>query len=195
MRRFTALLGCLLLAAGCSATPGAPADASDRGAATGPVPTPVMPQPSPDPATPTDEQPSIPVTIVEDDPFVAAGLRIIELSGGPCLREMEVEPELDRDEMQRLAANLAGDEGMLAGDTAFVGSLGSAAAAFGGQEILRRADGGRAVVIGTALAVKDVRDGAPIGITLVPLELADGRTAWLRTGEYVAPIPCEEEEY
>jgi hypothetical protein len=132
------------------------------------------------------------ISVVDGDPYVAAGLRIIQLAGTPCLRDKEVEPDVAVDELERAAAELTSAEGMIAAGRAYIGSLTSAAIAFGGAEVLQSRAGGRAVVIGRALDVPDVLDGARIGYLLVAVTLRDGRTAWVRTGAYVTSIRCPE---
>lgn len=134
------------------------------------------------------------VTIsVVDDPYAAGALRVIELGGSPCLREKEVDPDIESYDLDRRAAQVSGQEGMLPGAQAFVGSLDAAARGFGAKEIFTGSKRGRSVVIVEAHGVTDIREAAPIGYVLVPIHLKDGRTAWLRTGDYVASIPCAPE--
>jgi hypothetical protein len=134
-----------------------------------------------------------PVISTVDDPYAAAVLRIIELGGTPCIREIHVEPDIQSYDLDRNAGRLSGPEGMLPGGKAFVGSLAAAAKGFNAEEILTGSKEGRSVVIAQARDVPDIADAAPIGYVLIPVPLKDGRTAWLRAGDYVASIPCAPE--
>jgi hypothetical protein len=134
-----------------------------------------------------------PVISTVDDPYAAAVMRVIELAGTPCIREIHVEPDFQSYELDRNAAQLSDREGMLPGGKVYVGSLDSAAKAFEASEVLTGDEQGRSVVIGQAHGLTDVADGAPIGYLLVPVVLKDGRTAWIRTGDYVASVTCSDD--
>jgi len=134
----------------------------------------------------------LPISTV-DDPYAAAVFRVMELGGSPCLREVHVEPDSEIYGLVQRAAQSSGQEGMLPGWKAYVGSLDAAAKGFGAKEIFTGSKVGRSVVIVEARAVTDIGEGAPIGYVLLPIPLTDGRTAWLRTGDYVASVPCAPE--
>lgn len=182
------LLGLILLIAGCTASPAAStAPGASSGGTEAPDSSPIS-GPSAAPSI-TIGGPELSTTTVED-PYAAALLRIMELGGTPCLREVHVEPVIESYELDRNAAQLDSAEGMLPEGKAFVGSVDSAAKAFSGFELLTRPKEGSSVVIVRADGLTDISDGAPVGYILLPVPLKDGRTAWLRTGDYAASIPC-----
>lgn len=195
---FTGLLGLSLVLIGCSAAPGA-ISIPPVPLQTGAVPAPTL-SASPPASVPTATDAVEPTVSTVEDPYAAGLMRVIELAGTPCLVERHAETDTETDiarlELDRLAADVLGPEGILPGTDvkAYVGSLRSAAKAFDSTEVLERSGGGRAVVIGRAAAVQDVPDGAPIGYVLVPVALKDGRTAWVRVGDYIASVPCSAEE-
>ncbi len=191
---FAGLLGLSLVLLGCSAAPGAVSNPPEP-LPTGTVPAPSLSGSSPA-SVPTATDAVEPTVSTVEDPYAAGLMRVIELAGTPCLREEHAETDLARLELDRLAADVLGAEGILPGTDvkAYIGSLRSAAKAFDSTEVLERSGGGRAVVIGRAKAVQDVPDGAPIGYVLLPVALKDGRTAWVRLGDYIASVPCAAEE-
>jgi hypothetical protein len=184
-RLWLALLTVSWLLVGCTPTPIAPASTTTLGSP-GSSPTDAV-GPSVDGV---DADPTISTV---DDPYAAAVLRVMELGGTPCIREKHVEPDIQSYGLDRSAEQLSGQEGMLAGGKAFVGSLAAAAKGFHANEVLTGSKEGRSVVIMQARDVTDIPEAAPIGYVLLPVALKDGRTAWLRTGDYVASIPCAPE--
>lgn len=191
-RSFAALLWLSLVLIGCSAVPGSGSISPELPPAST-VPAPSLAA-SPSVATASDAVE--PTVSTVEDPYGAGLMRVIELAGTPCIFESHAETDIARLELDRRAAEVKAAEGILPGSDvkAYVGSLRSAARAFNATEVLERAGGGRAVAIGRAAGVQDVPDGAPIGYVLLPVALKDGRTAWVRLGDYVASVPCSEEE-
>jgi hypothetical protein len=130
------------------------------------------------------------VRIVSGHLVTAASLRVIELAGTPCVREREVELDIGGLPLEGAAAALPGAEGFVLGGRAYVAtSRRSAAVAFGAIEVLLRTDGRSTAFIARAAGIEGVADGALIAWIMLPIELSDGRSVWLR-GSYVASIPC-----
>jgi hypothetical protein len=186
-RSSSVLVVLTLLVVACTASPAASTAPSLSGGSEAPDHSPTN-----GPSTTPTAGVELRTTTVED-PYAAALMRIIELGGRPCVREVHVEPAIESYNLDQNAAQLDSAEGMLPEGKAFVGSLDSAARAFVGFELLTPPKEGRSMVIVRADGLTGIADGAPVGFVLLPVPLKDGRTAWLRTGDYAASIPCAAE--
>lgn len=127
----------------------------------------------------------------------AEALNLVMRSNPPgwCVRESHVEPDPESFDLEALAADLSGSEGVVANGIAFVGELEAAVAGLGAKHAIASRTGKEAWLlreVGDDAATVGAPPESHAAFRLSPAALSDGRTIWVLYGDVIAGVPCVE---